>query len=51
MSKAVLITEIAKDDISKIVEYIAVDNKFASVKIIADFYKVFELSFYFHSTV
>lgn len=43
MNKTVLITEIAKADISKITEYIAKDNKYASVKIVEEFYKVFEL--------
>ena len=43
MNKSVYITDIAKEDITKITEYIAVDNKGASVKIVDDFYKVFEL--------
>ena len=43
MNKTVLITEIAKADISKITEYIAKDNKYASIKIVEEFYKVFEL--------
>ena len=43
MNKTVLITGIAKADIYKITEYIAKDNKYASVKIVEDFYKVFEL--------
>ena len=43
MNKIVLITNLAKQDISNIAEYIAVDNKIASVKIVEDFYKVFEL--------
>jgi len=43
MNKIVLITNLAKEDISNITEYIAVDNKIASVKIVDDFYKVFDL--------
>ena len=43
MNKAVFITGIAKEDITKISEYIAVDNKIASIKIVDDFYKTFEL--------
>ena len=43
MNKIVLITNLAKEDISNITEYIAVDNKIASVKIVEDFYKVFDL--------
>ena len=43
MNKAVFITGIAKEDITKIAEYIATDNKSASVRIVDDFYKVFEL--------
>ena len=43
MNKTVLITGVAKEDITKIAEYIAVDNKSASIKIVDDFYKTFEL--------
>ena len=43
MNKSVLITGVAKEDITKIAEYIAVDNKIASIKIVDDFYKTFEL--------
>ena len=43
MSKFVLITGVAKEDITKIAEYIAVDNRNASIKIVDDFYKTFEL--------
>lgn len=43
MNKAVFITGIAKEDITKITEYIAVNNKNASIKIVDDFYKTFEL--------
>ena len=43
MNKAVLITGVAKEDITKIAEYIAVDNKSASIKIVDDFYKTLEL--------
>jgi plasmid stabilization system protein ParE len=43
MNKYVLITNLAKEDISNIVEFIAVDNKSASIKIVDDFYKTFEL--------
>jgi len=43
MNKLVFITDIAKEDITKIAEYIATDNKSASVKIVDDFYKAFEL--------
>lgn len=43
MSKTVLIAGVAKEDITQIAEYIAVDNKNASLKIVDDFYKTFEL--------
>ena len=43
MNKSVFITGIAKEDITNIAEYIATDNKIASVKLVDDFYKVFEL--------
>lgn len=43
MNKDVLITEIAKKDIIEIADYIAKDNKFSSLAIIDNFYKVFEL--------
>ena len=43
MNKSVLITGVAKEDITQISEYIAIDNKNASVKIVDDFYKTFEL--------
>ncbi len=43
MSKVVLITDTAKDDITQITEYTATNNKLASVKIVDDFYKSFEL--------
>ena len=43
MSKSVLITGVAKEDITHIAEYIAIDNKNASVEIVDDFYKTFEL--------
>ena len=42
-NKSVFITGIAKEDITKIAEYIATDNKNASVKIVEDFYEIFEL--------
>lgn len=43
MNKPVLITEVAKDDILNITEYIAKDNKKLSISIVSDFYKTFEL--------
>ena len=43
MNKIVLITNLAKEDISNIAEYIANDNKSASISIVDDFYKTFEL--------
>ena len=43
MSNVVLITDIAKEDITKIAEYIAIDNKSASIRIVDYFYKTFEL--------
>ncbi len=39
----VLITNSAKEDISKVFDYISVDNKTAAIKLIDTFYKVFEL--------
>ena len=43
MSKSVFITGVAKNDITQIAEYIATDNKNASIKIVGDFYETFEL--------
>ena len=43
MSKSVLIAGVAKEDITQIAEYITVDNKNASIQIVDDFYKTFEL--------
>ena len=38
MNKSVFITGVAKEDLTKIAEYIATDNKNASIKIVGDFY-------------
>ena len=43
MSKTVLITGIAKEDITQIAEYIAKNNKSASISIVDNLYKTFEL--------
>lgn len=43
MNKSVFITDIAKEDITQIAEYIATDNKIASIKIVGDFNETFEL--------
>ena len=43
MNKTVFITNIAQIDISQIANYIAQDNKLASLLIIDDFYKTFEM--------
>ncbi len=43
MNKNVLITQIAKNDILEIAEYIAKDNKRSSVSIVENFYRTFDL--------
>ena len=43
MSKTVLITGIAKEDITQIAEYIAKNNKSASISIVDNLYETFEL--------
>ena len=43
MNKSVFITGIAKEDRTQIAEYIATDNKNASIKIVGDFYETFKL--------
>ena len=43
MNKSILINNIAKEDIIKISDYIAKDNKIAAIDIITNFYKTFEL--------
>lgn len=52
MSKpiSVFITNVAKEDIAVITDYIALDNKFAAIKVVEMFYGVFELLRYYPET-